>query len=154
MSARVSKITLAPPPQEPPVLPGPALSPRASWFLPPLFLAATAAGVALVLRGPDALFGWALAAVFGTGFAWLGISIFFPPTVDRSCPRCGEEALERLDPEATHGIRCTRCGLRDETLSSFLLAEEEGPLEDIVMAERGRRPRRTRVRSDATGASR
>ena len=31
-------------------------------------------------------------------------------------------------------------GWRDEAQSSWLLAEEEGPLEDIVMRQRGRRP--------------
>ncbi|MAF67280.1 MAG: hypothetical protein CMJ84_16690 [Planctomycetes bacterium] len=154
MSERITKITLAPPPEQPPVQPVPAISPLASWFLPPLFLASAAAGVALVLHGPDALFGWAMGAVFGTGLAWLAVSILFPPTIDRRCPRCGEEGVERLDRQATHGIHCTRCGLRDETISSFLLAEEEGSLEEIVMVERGRQPRPAASGGGSGGAAR
>ena len=46
--------------------------------------------------------------------------------------------LERLDPKTTHGVRCRSCGFEDEAQSSWLLAEEEGPLEDIVLESRRR----------------
>ena len=39
---------------------------------------------------------------------------------------------------STRGIRCTACGFRDPDASSFLMAEEEGPLEPTVLRERGR----------------
>jgi DNA-directed RNA polymerase subunit RPC12/RpoP len=154
VSERIRKITLAPPPREAPVRPAPAISPLATWFLPPLFLASAAAGTAIVLRGPDAFFAWAMVAIFGTGFGWIAVSIFFPATADRRCPQCGEDAIERIDPGATHGLRCTSCGHRDETASAFLIAEEEGPLEEIVMVERGRRPRPVASGSGAGGAAR
>ena len=91
---------------------------------------------------------------------WIGISTLWPATADRSCPSCGEDGLERLDPQKTYGIRCRGCGFRDESVSAWLLAEEEGPLEEIVLrqrrdkgrerADRGERIRmgRSRARSD------
>ena len=74
----------------------------------------------------------------GLCLVWVLVSVFFPARADRSCPRCGEESLERLDRTRTTGIRCRACGFRDEQASAWLMAEEEGPLEEIVLRERGR----------------
>lgn len=138
MSARVRSITLTAPRR-----PGGAgrLAARATWLVPPLLLAASTAGAALVLDGPQRLFGWALAALFAAGALWIALSILLPGRVERRCPACGAQALERSDPGRTHGLRCRACDFEDETASAFLLAEEQGALEDIVLAERAERRR-------------
>ena len=109
------------------------------WLMPPLLLAATACGVALVLRGPDRIFVVATGTLLAVAILWILVSSLLPARADRTCPACGAEALRRLDRATTRGILCTACGHVDPTQSSFLLAEEEGPLETIVIAERGRR---------------
>lgn len=111
--------------------------------MPPLLLAGVTAGAAVVLRGPEATFGWVLTGLTGAAVLWIVISVLWPARAERTCPSCGGQTLERLDRETTRGQRCRACGWRDETASSFLFAEEEGPLEDIVLRERGvrRRPR-------------
>jgi hypothetical protein len=107
------------------------------WLVAPLLLAATSASILLVLRGPDELFGVAFGLVLALGLAWILVSSLFPGKADRVCPECGRETLARLDPRSTHGLRCRSCGWRDESASSFLLAEDDGaPLEDIVLRER------------------
>lgn len=126
----------------------PASGGVAGWLLPPLLLSATLVAVFLVLRGPDELFLWALGAMFALASTWVLVSVFFPASVDRTCPACGAAGLERLDPETTRGVGCTRCGFRDPTASSFLMAEAEGPLEPTVLRER--RARCT-VRADDAG---
>lgn len=112
------------------------------WLVAPLLLAATSASILLVLRGPDELFGVAFGLVLALGLAWILVSSLFPGKADRVCPECRRDALVRLDPRSTHGLRCRACGWRDESASSFLLAEDEGePLEDIVLRERRYRRR-------------
>lgn len=110
------------------------------WLIGPLILSATLATVLFVLRGPDHLFGVAFGGVLATGLAWILVSSLFPGKADRRCPRCGAQALERLDPRTTRGLRCNTCHFVDAHSSSFLLAEEEGvPLENIALRDRSRR---------------
>ena len=99
---------------------------RASWLIGPWMLTAVLCGALLVLRGPDRVFGGALALFLGASIAWILVSVLWPARPDRTCPACGEEALRRMDPETTRGVACSACGHRDETQSSFLMAEEEG----------------------------
>lgn len=116
---------------------------RAAWLIGPLLLASVAAGMLFVFRGADHLFGVALGVVMGLGFLWILVSVLFPAKPDRTCPRCGNKALERLDPGSTHGLHCRMCHWEDADASSFLLAEEEGTFEDAVLRDRGRdHPRR------------
>ena len=109
------------------------------WCAPALFLAAVAAGVAIVLHRPLFLFVGVLAALAAVPVGWVIVSALWPAKAERRCPACGRDALRRLDPRATHGLVCRACGHRDESASAWLLAEEEGPLEEIVLAERGRK---------------
>jgi len=85
-------------------------------------------------RLPLIIMGTALAL----GLAWIVVSSLNPAEADRTCPECGEEGLERLDPDATRGVVCSRCGHIDRDVSSWFLAEEETLLEEIVLAERAR----------------
>lgn len=100
---------------------------------------ATAAGVGLVFLRPDWLLGAVLAVVLGSGFLWVLISAFTPAEADRRCPDCGENALVRLDPSTTRGLRCEACGHVDAEASGWFLAEEEGPLEELVLESRRRK---------------
>ena len=108
------------------------------WMLPVLMFGAIALSV-LILRagGPDLPFVL-LGAVLVLALAWILISSLNPARADRTCPECGEEALERLDPETTRGVTCARCGHTDRDASSWFFAEEETNLEEIVLAERAR----------------
>ena len=65
----------------------------------------------------------------------------------RRCPSCKKDALERMDSETTIGVRCTRCGYADAEESAWLFAEEEGPLEELVLEQR-------RARKSLSGGSR
>ena len=115
--------------------------PGAAFLFPPLLLAATLTGGVLVLRGPDQIFGWALAIVFGIVVLWILTSALFPASADRTCPACGEQALQRLEPGSTRGLRCADCGWLDETASSFLLAEDDGvEIEPMVLGARRKPP--------------
>ncbi len=111
----------------------------ADWLLGPLLLCAIAGAVSLVFHGPDALFGIALACFAALGVAWLLVCVFSSARADRTCPDCGREELRRLDPHSTRGVVCRTCGRLDREQSSFLMAEEEGPIERIVMQERRRK---------------
>jgi hypothetical protein len=111
---------------------------RGAWLVPPLLLTVVAATFLFLRRGPDQLFGYAFGALLGLAFLWVGISVFWPARADRRCPNCGEEALERLDQDTTRGLVCRACRWRDSTASSWFLAEEEGPLEQLVLRDRGR----------------
>jgi DNA-directed RNA polymerase subunit RPC12/RpoP len=104
-----------------------------------MLLFAVAAGVRLVFRGADEVFAVSFALLLALGVLWILISVLMPAKADRTCPRCRRSALGRIDPQSTQGVACRHCGYRDETASAFLLAEEEGPLEDIVLRERQRR---------------
>lgn len=111
---------------------------RYAWLLPLVLLAAVGLGGALIVWRPDWLAGAVIAGVVGAGFLWLAVSVLWPNRPDRDCPSCGEEALVRLDPETTLGLRCTACPFEDPGASSWFLAEEEGPLEDMVLRQRGK----------------
>jgi hypothetical protein len=126
-------------PDEPPrARPRPRDS-RAAWLAAPLLLAAIAAGVAFVLRGPDGVFGIAFGLVLVLGLGWILVSALFPARAERTCPQCGQEALERLDPDSAQGVVCRLCAWADESASAFLLLEDDGrPFEDIVLRGRGR----------------
>lgn len=100
-------------------------------------LAAVVCGAVLVLRGPDRIFGGALALFLGASIAWILVSVLWPARPDRTCPSCGEPRLRRMDAETTRGVACSACGHRDEAQSSFLMAEEEGDaIERIRLAAR------------------
>jgi hypothetical protein len=100
-------------------------------------LAAVVCGAILVLRGPDRIFGGALALFLGSSIAWILVSVLWPARPDRTCPACGEVSLHRMDAETTRGVACSACGHRDEDQSSFLMAEEEGgAIERIRLAAR------------------
>ena len=115
-----------------------ANSERGSWLIAPTLLAATISGILLVLRGPDRYFGFAFGALLALAVSWILISVLFPAKVDRTCPMCGRESLRRLDAQSTRGVICADCGHIDLHQSSFLMAEADGSLEQIVIAERER----------------
>ena len=118
----------------------------APWVVGPVFGLAVLAGFASLRADPLLLFavvaGGALVAVI----LWIVTSVLWPAHADRGCPSCGVDALVRMDPGSTIGIRCTACGFEDDAQSSWLLAEEEGPLEEVVLEQR-RRKRRSRAGS-------
>ena len=111
---------------------------RAPWIISLILLSSVLTGGALIVWQPDWLAGALIAVVLGAGFLWVAVSVFWPARADRRCPRCGEEALERLDPDTTTGLRCTACEFVDEDASGWFLAEDEGPLEELVLRGRGR----------------
>ncbi|MGK0220204.1 MAG: hypothetical protein ACI9HE_003714 [Planctomycetota bacterium] len=112
-----------------------------AWAIAPIMMLATAAGLAVVFSEPSWILGAVLGVVLGAAFLWVLVSsLLFPAEADRRCPSCGEEALERMDPQTTTGLRCTACGHEDPQASGWFLAEEEGPLEDLVLRSRGRAP--------------
>jgi hypothetical protein len=107
-----------------------------AWLIAPTLIAATATGILFVLRGPDRFFGYAVATLFALAVAWMLISVFFPAAPERKCPQCGRESLRRLDARTLHGVACSACGYSDAEQSAFLMAEEEGSIESIVLSER------------------
>jgi hypothetical protein len=115
-----------------------APSALAGWLVAPALFAATATGILFVVRGPDRYFGLAFGALVALAVAWILVSVLFPARVERTCPACGGESLRRLDPTLTRGVVCDACGHTDPHQSSFLMAEAEGALEEIVIAERAR----------------
>ena len=129
----------------PDLTPGPSgrglLRVRGPWLIAPALLLASAAGVRLVMNGIDGIFGVLFGALLGVGLGWILISVLMPAKADRTCPSCGRKGLERLDPKSTAGLVCRFCEWSDATASSFLLAEEEGPFEDIVLDQRRARDR-------------
>jgi len=111
----------------------------AGWLVAPLALVSVAAGVLLVVESPQGLFGVVFGSALALGLVWVLACSLFPATADRTCPECNRKGLVRLDRRTTRGVRCARCGFRDATASSFLLAEDEGvPLESTVLHERDR----------------
>jgi len=121
------------------------------WFVPPIALAAVGLGVWLGLKRPPLLFGLLAGTFLVVPVLWVLISALWPGKADRKCPACGKDALRRLDPRATTGLLCGACGFRDESASAWLLAEEEGPLEPLVLAQRERRRARSGVDSPRPG---
>jgi transcription elongation factor Elf1 len=113
-------------------------SARATWLIAPALLAATITGMLFVVRGPDRYFGYALGILLALAVSWILISVLHPARVERTCPMCRRESLSRLDAKSTRGVICDACGFSDPHQSSFLMAESEGALEDIVIAERER----------------
>lgn len=93
--------------------------------------------VALVVRGADRAFVFAVALLVAVSLAWILVSVFWPAAPDRTCPECGRDGLTRLDPGSTCGVVCAECGSADAERSSFLFAEEEdGAIEPVVVRER------------------
>lgn len=114
---------------------------RGAWLIPPIVLSAIVATFALLRRGPDQMFGVAIGVLFGLAFLWVGISVLWPSRANRSCPHCKQDTLQRLDPRTTRGLVCSSCSWRDTNASSWYLAEEEGPLEEMILRDRGREVR-------------
>jgi len=112
---------------------------RAAWLLPPLLIGAIGLGFWVLTQRPEGLFGLVFGGLVAVGLLWIVVSSLLPGKADRTCPSCGRKGLRRLDRSSTTGLRCAHCGWRDETASSFLLAEEEGPLEDLVLDRRDRK---------------
>jgi hypothetical protein len=123
----------------------------AGWLVPPLALAAVGLGVWLGLKRPPLLFTLLAGTCLVVPVGWVLVSALWPGKADRRCPTCGKDALRRLDPRATTGLLCTACGHRDESASAWLLAEEEGPLEELVLAQRDARRTRPGVDSPRPG---
>lgn len=117
------------------------LSERYGWLVPLAMLAAVGLGSALALGLSRDAFGPIVGFLFAVPLLWVVISALWPARADRKCPACDRDTLERLDAEATYGISCSSCGFTDESQSSWLLAEEEGPLEEIVLEQRRRKSR-------------
>lgn len=124
---------------------------RLGWLVGPVALLAALAAMALLRRGPSGLLGAVLIGLLALAMGWIFLSVFWPARAERTCPRCARAALVRLDARATIGIRCRACGFEDPSASSWLLAEEDGPLESIVLEQRGRGPR-TRTMDSANPA--
>jgi hypothetical protein len=117
----------------------PRIPPRTfAWCAPAVFLLAVGAGVWIVFHRPLGLFAGVLAALAAVPVGWVIVSALWPARAERRCPSCGKDALARLDPRASHGLVCRACGHRDASASAWLLAEEEGALEEMVLTERGR----------------
>ncbi len=115
---------------------------RLAWLLPLGLLAAGIFGAVLIQRLGTGIFGWIFAGLVGLGLLWIVVSVLWPARAERTCPDCGRPGLVRLDTDLVHGLECTQCDYRDETASAWLLAEEEGPLEELVLAQRAQRRER------------
>jgi len=124
---------------------------RLGWLVPPALLIGVGLGVWVTWHEPKAV----LPLVLGLGLAfptlWILISALWPGKADRRCRECGASELVRIDPATTLGLRCRACGFRDESASGWLLAEEEGPLEELVLNRR--RNSRQRIRTGKKPAS-
>jgi len=110
----------------------------AAWLVPGLFLGAVLTGVALVRAGSQAWFVVVLVGLVVLPATWVLASALSPAKSDRRCPACGQQALARRSPDSTQGLECMACGWVDEEASGWLLAEEEGGLDQIVRARLGR----------------
>lgn len=114
-------------------------------LMPLVLLAAVVGGVVLVRLGPIHLFAGLVALGIVLGFGWILASAVLPAApVDRTCPACGlEDGLRPAHEDSTRGIRCRACGFRDEDESAWMIAEEDGPLESVVLRERAARRARS-----------
>ncbi len=129
----------------------PPLARWAWWLFPLLVFGAVAATFGLLnYIGPSLPF-ILLGGVLALGVVWIIASSISPAEADRTCPECNEDALERLDPNTTRGVICSRCGYIDRDISAWYLAEEETTLEEIVLAERAqKRAAMTKARTQGT----
>ena len=103
--------------------------------------------MAIVRAGPSWIFAAVLGLLLATVIAWIVTSALWPAKADRRCPACGRKSLERMTSDSTRGLACKACGHVDPSASGWFLAEEEGPLEELVLRERNRSRRRDRTRS-------
>jgi ribosomal protein L37AE/L43A len=113
-------------------------SERAAWLVPLWILAAIVGARWLVLGEPRTLFLLGFVALAALPILWVIVSALWPARAERACPACKQDRLQRIDRGATVGVVCGACGWRDESASAWLLAEEEGPLEDVVLRQRRR----------------
>jgi hypothetical protein len=108
-------------------------------LVPFLFLGAIAGGVLIIRSEPAWLLGTVLGLMLVTAICWIVISALWPAQADRTCPECGQETIERVDPEEVRGLTCSACDWEDPTASAWLLAEDEEPaLEHLVQRRRPR----------------
>ena len=114
--------------------------PGLGLWMPPLFLGSVLFAAYVLLQKPDGLWPWVVGTMFAIVFSWFFVSALWPRSSERTCPSCDKNGLTRLNEDSHKGLRCTLCGFKDENLSSFFIAEEEGALEETVMRERGRAP--------------
>jgi hypothetical protein len=126
-----------------------------AWLVPGLFLGAVLTGVTLVRAGSQTWFVVVLVGLVVLPAAWVLVSALSPARSDRRCPACGQEALARRSPDSTQGLVCLACGWADEQASGWLLAEEEGGLDQIVRTRPGRaagsKPTHDKVTRDPVG---
>ena len=113
---------------------------RWAWLLFPLLAFGAVAATFGLLKyvGPKLPF-ILLGAVIAIGLLWILVSSLSPAKADRTCPECGEQGLERLDPNTTRGVVCSSCGYVDPDISAWYLAEDETLLEEIVLSERAQK---------------
>ena len=129
----------------------------APWLVAPALLVALGLAYALLVA-PDnkdialARLRYVAGALFVLPVLWVVISALWPARADRTCPACGAGTLRRLNRRSTRGVVCQRCDHRDATASSWFLAEEEGPLEPLVLEQREKK-RSAAVPVDSTGRS-
>lgn len=109
-----------------------------AWLAPVLYLTAVLGGMVLVRSGSPAWFGPVLILLVAVPAGWVLASALSPARADRRCPACAHETLERRSTTSLHGLLCRSCGWADAEASAWMMAEEEGGLERIVLAERGR----------------
>ena len=122
---------------------------KVGWLVPPIALLAILAGTWLALRRPAALSWILLGTLVLVPAGWVLLSALWPASAERRCPACRKDTLVRLDPATAVGLCCSACDWRDESASAWLLAEEEGPLEELVLRQRGRARERRDVDSSA-----
>jgi hypothetical protein len=110
------------------------------YLVAPLCLLAVAIGLWVLRAHPTWLFGGVVVAGLALALGWVFVSALWPAKANRTCPTCGEDRIERLDPTELRGLRCAACGWEDPNESAWFLAEdEEEALEDLVQAQRRRR---------------
>ncbi len=97
------------------------------WLSIPVSLAAAGA-----VAGALALASWAPEAVVGTAVGvvvllplgyFLGCTLI-PGVEEKTCPGCGKDALEPMDPAERYGVRCAACGHEDPDIPTARLGWE------------------------------
>ena len=53
---------------------------------------------------------------------WVLISTLSPAKPDRTCPKCGEEGLVKIE-RGVPGVRCEKCDFRDDSMHVAYLDE-------------------------------